>query len=343
MPRHPRDDAPDTWHHVMNRGVARRTLFETKADIRTFLARVALEVRAGRVEVHAFCVLTTHFHLLVRSPAGELSAVMQRVQNEYARWFNRARRRDGPLHRGRFRSKRIDSLAYRELLVRYIDANSVAAGLVPSAELYPHGSARCYAGERGPPWLARDWIEATVRRHSGLTRYDPARYLDSFGPRGTPTASALIERRLEHAGRCEDPLDQLVNAAPRRVLEWMRRKARLADGTTIGVPVCDEETVCLVVQQARARSGEWSVRPGRRAVDAWPTVQVGLLRELCGSTLRQAGARTQRPASGACILDERHRRLVQDDESYAARAAELAREALIRCHPGPERSARGDL
>lgn len=341
MPRHPRHDAPDTWHHVMNRAVARRTLFETNADIRTFLARVALEVRAGRIEVHAFCVLTTHFHLLVRSPSGELSVAMRRVQNEYARWFNRARGRDGPLHRGRFRSRRVDTLAYRELLVRYIDANAEAAGLVPTAELYPHGSARCFAREHGPPWLARDWIEATVRRRSGLPRYDPARYAESFGSRGTPAALRLIERRLARAGGRADPLDELLNAAPGRVLEWMRRNARLADGTMIGVPVCDEETVCLVVEQARARCGEWSARPGRRAVDAWPTLKVGLLRELCGSTLQQAGARTQRPATGAWILDERHRRLVLEDEAYAARAAELAREALIRCHPGPEGSARG--
>lgn len=334
MPRHPRSDAPGTWHHVMNRAVARRTLFESSGDIRTFLSRLALEVRAGRIELHAFCVLTTHFHLLVRSPTGELSAVMQRVQNEYSRWFNRARRRDGPLFRSRFRSKPVETLAYREFLVRYIDANAVAAGLAASAELYPFGSAHAYAREHGPPWLEREWIEPTVRRHAGLARYDPARYAESFGPRGTAAASELVERRLALADVREDPLDELLNAAPEAVLTWMRRKAELADDTRIGAPVCDEDTVCAVVGEAHARIGEWEVRPGRRAVDAWPVVEVGLLRELCGSTLGQAGVRTRRPASGAWVLDVRHRQLAIADESYAKRAVELAREALVRCHPG---------
>ena len=93
----------------MNRGLARRTVFETRQDVRAFLARLALCVRRGELEVHAYCVLTTHYHLLVRS-RGKLSEGLRRVQNDYVRWFNRARRRDGPLFRGRFLSKHVGSL-----------------------------------------------------------------------------------------------------------------------------------------------------------------------------------------------------------------------------------------
>lgn len=334
MPRHPRNDAPDTWHHVMNRALARRTLFESRADIRFFLSRLAREVRARRIELHAFSILTTHFHLLVRSPAGELSAVMQRVQNEYSRWFNRTRRRDGPLHRGRFLSRRVETLAYRELLVRYIDANPVSAGLVSSAELYPHGSARGYARERGPIWLERSWVESTVRRHAGIESYDPRRYSESFGPRGSTNSVELVERRWTQPGSEQDPLDELLQNSVGEVRAWMRRKAALADGTTIGMAVCDEDSVCAVVVESQARSRSWTVRPGRRAIDAWPVAQVALLRGLCGSTLVGAGARMGRTASNAWVLEERHRRWVRDDESYATRVAELAREALARCHPG---------
>src|SRR5262249_61913289 len=109
-------------------------------------------------EVHAFCVLTTHFHLLVRSLTGELSRAMCEMQKEYSRWFNRTRRRDGPLFRGRFLSKPVESPEYREYLIRYIDFNPVSAGLAATPGLYPHGSARCYASPRGPAWLCRSWI-----------------------------------------------------------------------------------------------------------------------------------------------------------------------------------------
>lgn len=336
MSRQPRDDAPDQWHHLMNRGVAKRTLFESEDDLRYFLSRLAREVRAGRLELHAFCVLTTHFHLLVRSPEGELSAAMQHAQNEYARWFNRSRRRDGPLFRGRFRSKPVQSLAYRELLVRYIDANAVSAGLVASAELYPYGSARWYATIRGPIWLERSWVERTVCRHAGLERYDPTHYPASFGPRGSASSTQLVERRLLRPGIEPDPLDELLQSATGETLAWMRRKAELADGTTIGLPVCDEESVCAVVEAARTRVGTWAVRGERKLVDAWQVAKVALLRELCGSTLTEAGARAGRGACNAWKLEDRHRRWMQEDEAYATRIAELAREALARCHTVPE-------
>lgn len=334
MPRRRRADSPDLWHHVMNRGVARRTLFETRADIRTFLSRLALEVRAGRIELHAFCILTTHFHLLVRSPIGELSAVMQHVQNEYARWFNRTRQRDGPLYRARFQSKRVETMSYRELLVRYIDANPVSAGLVVEPASYPHGSALSYARERGPVWLERSWIESVVCRRSGRTTYDPSQYPLAFGARSADTSLALVDRRLAHSGAAADPLDDLLNGAVGQVREWMRRKAALADGTDIGLAVCDVDSVDRVISEARDRMGNWSVRPGKKSIDAWPIVHVALLRQLCGSTLGEAGSRTQRAAGSAWVLEGRHRQLVHEDDSYAMRVAELARAAIERCHRG---------
>ena len=101
MARRPRQDDPGTWHHVFQRGIAKRTMFEAKLDIRYFLACVARAVRAGLIEVHAFCVLVNHFHLLLRSRIGRLSDAMQQIQSRYVRMFNRRRKRDGPLIRAR--------------------------------------------------------------------------------------------------------------------------------------------------------------------------------------------------------------------------------------------------
>ncbi len=70
MAQRARNDEPGSWHHVLNRGLAKRPLFEDRVDVRYFLSRLAREVRRGRLELHAWCVLTTHFHLLVRSPVG---------------------------------------------------------------------------------------------------------------------------------------------------------------------------------------------------------------------------------------------------------------------------------
>src|ERR1043166_171410 len=93
MVRPPRADAPDTWHHVFNRAIARRTMFERRDDFRFFLALLACSVRRGDLELHAYSLMGTHFHLLVRSPAGRLAEAMHHVQLAYSRRFNRSEER----------------------------------------------------------------------------------------------------------------------------------------------------------------------------------------------------------------------------------------------------------
>ena len=88
MGRRLRSDAPGAWHHVMNRGIARRTIFESREDMRHFMGCVAGTVHHGLLEVHAHSVMTTHFHLLVRSPQGKLSKALQLIQHGYSLWFN---------------------------------------------------------------------------------------------------------------------------------------------------------------------------------------------------------------------------------------------------------------
>ena len=338
MARHARNDEPGAWHHVMNRGIARRTLFENELDIRTFLARLAISVRAKQIEVHAYCVLTTHFHLLLRSPSGALSDALHIVQNGYSRWFNRTRRRDGPLYRARFASKRADSPIYRHHLVSYIDFNPVEARLAAAPALYPHGSARAYAEARGPIWLSREWVEGVVLRTARRARYEPRDYPQAFGGAPSERVWRLIERRMSLSNDEHDPLDELLAAAPWRVLEWMRRKAALADGTEIGMPVCDADDVREIVEEARRIRGEWWSAGSGKPVSAWSVIEVALLRDLCGTTLAEAGQLTGTSANGVWRRYARHQRCLTADGEYAEQAAELAALALARCHGLASRS-----
>lgn len=73
MVRTPRGDDPGSWHHVFNRAIARRTMFERHEDFRCFLLQLACAVRRGDLEVHAYALMGTHYHLLVRSPEGRLA------------------------------------------------------------------------------------------------------------------------------------------------------------------------------------------------------------------------------------------------------------------------------
>lgn len=331
MARKPRNDAPGTWFHVMNRGIARRTLFETSADIDLFLEQLGAASERGELAVHAFALMTTHYHLLVRSPLGRLGAAMQRVQTEYSRSFHRGRRRDGPLVRGRYTSNVVRSHVYRCTLVRYIDRNPVSAGLVSRAADYPHGSAGVYAreGSREIPWLDRRWVEREVRERLGLSIYDPRRYDEVFGHLPERLAR-LVERRIR-SHDTEDPVDDLIRAAPDAVLEWMRRKALLADGTRPGLPVLTPESVEESIE-ARS-SGEcepWSI--GRRS--GWLVLRVGLTRQLCGLGVDATGARVGLRRSTASNIARLHSYLFETDHEYARLAASVASSALREWESG---------
>lgn len=337
MTRLPRCDFAGQWHHVMHRGIARRTVFESERDIRVFLAHIARAVHAGSLEVHAFCVLTTHFHLLVRSLDGALGLAMGHVLNEYVRWFNRGRRRDGALFRGRFTSRPVTTESYRRVLVRYIDFNPVRAGLVADPRLYPHGSASRLVAERGAPWLERGWIASVIADRTEAAELDANSYAKAFGRAPDAELLDLVERRCVTSVGEDDALDELLHAAPPQVLLWMQRKATLADGTSVGLPVCCIAGVRRAIDEARSERGAWSAcgsTARSRPRDAWLQIENGLLRDLCGQTREESAKLLGRSTTWSSQAHGAHREALTTDNGYAAIVAVVASRALSLGHPG---------
>ncbi len=328
MARKCRQDGPDTWHHVTNRGLARRTMFERRQDYRFFESRIARAVRRGEIEVHAFSVLQTHFHMLVRSPKGLLSEGMRRIQNEYARYFNRLNRRDGPLVRSRFRSRRVDSLTYRRMVVRYIDDNAVDACLASDAAHYPFGSAAFHATGETRPWLCRSWIQEECGFGQIAKNDWPEAYFARFPTRLPDGFKEWVERRVLCDPAMFDELTPLMTATPREIQNWMRRKAKLADGTLPGIPVLPIPLLRARVAELRAElcpligDGPW----GR--LGALPLLEAGLLRELCGLSLPAIATLLKRPRSTVQEWVARHRACVLAHPPYARLAASITRAAL---------------
>jgi hypothetical protein len=314
----------------MNRALGRRTAFETRTDIRVFLALVAHAVREQRVEVHAFSILATHFHLLVRSLDGDLSETLRRIQNVYVRWFNRTRRRDGPLFRGRFRSIPVENSRYVQTLFRYIDQNPVLARLVASAEDYPYGSARLHVSDRrGPRWVCRSLVERFLAPllAEGVDR--AAAYRRAFPVSLSLAQRAFVERRLLHPDRTPDRFDDLVRAATPEVFAWMSRRARLADGTRPGLPLVAPESVEHLVAVHRRRAPDAFVEVGpRRQRSVWDLALVALLRGLAGETFAAIG---RRHGATRCEIGRRadeHRHALERDVGYRGIVIGLVRRVL---------------
>ena len=336
----PRGDFPGAFHHVTNRGMSHRAAFESRADVRAFLALTAWKVHAEQIELHAFAILTTHFHLLVRSPRGELSDAMMWIENRYVKYFNRLRGRDGSLFKSRFRSRIVDDDEYWFNVIRYIDANPVDAKLCNSTEEYAYGSARYYCGAKRPPWLTTASIERTVRRLSNRREYRAEDYQRLFGVVLEPDDRWVLERRIDTGSANTHGAErgnELLRAAPAEVLEWLQSRARLADGGTPWLVFAAPAQVEEQVGRLARGSPTWSFVPGRRVDSPWRTMQIALLRQLCGLSLREIAVREKR--SSTCVWSHcrRHEDWLREEREYA-RAVE---EVIAAVQRGPMQGSAG--
>ena len=139
----------------MNRGARRLPIFGDDDDRTFFLRCVDVALQRTDARVHAFVLMGNHYHLLVEGQALPLAQLMKSVGENYTRRFNSKYGLDGPLFRGRYRSKPIDSERYLRVVLRYIHRNPVEDGL--GGLDFEWSSHRFYAAATpGPPWLAID-------------------------------------------------------------------------------------------------------------------------------------------------------------------------------------------
>jgi putative transposase len=149
MARLPRLTVPGFPHHIIQRGNNRQPIFGIRADYEFLLGLLDEHSRQSGVAIHAYVLMSNHFHLLATpdSPNG-VPEMMQSIGRRYVRYFNRAQSRTGTLWEGRYRSTLIQAERYLLACMVYIDLNPVRAGLADSAADYPWSSYSHYVGER---------------------------------------------------------------------------------------------------------------------------------------------------------------------------------------------------
>lgn len=148
MPRPLRTDFEGAIHHVMNRGVDRQRVFFADADRVEFGRRLANIHADFGVETLAYCLMDNHYHLLLRTPNGDLSSAMQQLGGLYTRHTNDRIGRDGPLFRGRFHSILVTTDRYLMWVTRYIHRNPLDISGITNVVDYRWSSFRAYVGLR---------------------------------------------------------------------------------------------------------------------------------------------------------------------------------------------------
>lgn len=149
MPRHARRLSESEIYHVMLRGVNRDAIFLEDDDRERFLQALNATREVSGCLVFAYCLMTNHAHLVLRTTREPVSAVVKRLGIRYAGWFNRKYGRVGHLFQDRFRSYPVEDDGYLSTLLRYVWNNPVKAGLVDRAEDY-RWSSRRFLGRTSP-------------------------------------------------------------------------------------------------------------------------------------------------------------------------------------------------
>jgi REP element-mobilizing transposase RayT len=135
-----------------------RLLFVDDCDRRMYLQLIAREVREREWKVVTYCLLGNHLHVLVRTPCPNLGSGFKRINEDFARYVNRAHAQTGHVFGARFHNGLVLNDRHAVGCLRYIARNPVAAGICSNADEWPWSAHQALAGLAPPP----DWLNVTA-------------------------------------------------------------------------------------------------------------------------------------------------------------------------------------
>ena len=171
MARPLRIEFPGALYHVTTRGNAAADIVADDIDRAAFVELIGQVVERANWLCHAYCLMDNHYHLLVETPAGNLSRGMRHLNGVHTQRFNRRHRRVGHVFQGRYKAILVERDAHLLELARYVVLNPVRAHLVGRAEIWPWSSYRATAGlDAAPEWLSVDWLLAQFAPDAAAAR-----------------------------------------------------------------------------------------------------------------------------------------------------------------------------
>ena len=145
MPRREVELCAGEYYHLFNRGNNREAIFYDRENYAFYLRRLRKHL-LPILDIVAYCLMPTHYHLLALLKQADLSHRVQLFTISYTKAMNRRYQRVGALFQGAFQAKHMEDNGYLLDLSRYIHLNPVLAGLVDRPEDWDHSSYQEYVG-----------------------------------------------------------------------------------------------------------------------------------------------------------------------------------------------------
>ncbi len=197
----PRFFDTNLYYHIYNRGVEKRTIFQTERDYQRFfdtlfyythdqkipytqfqkLAENKKQIyiktnprtpETRRIHLITYCLMPNHFHFLLRGARhGGITLFLSDISNSHTRYFNIKHERVGRLFQGTFKSKEIVSEESLLQVSRYIHLNPILSKLAEKPEEYQHSSYKTWIGQRKSSLSSQGLVASWIEKAGGAEDY----------------------------------------------------------------------------------------------------------------------------------------------------------------------------
>lgn len=147
---------PGAFYHLIERGIRKNAIFLDKFDYEMFTEIMRKEMMRHNCILHAYCLMSNHFHLLLETDDVKVGMFMRALAGKYATFFNHRYSYKGHVFEGRYYSGLVESDRYFLQTGRYIHLNPVRAGMVKKAEDYAWSSYKTLLGMEDDKMTVRD-------------------------------------------------------------------------------------------------------------------------------------------------------------------------------------------
>jgi putative transposase len=320
MPRQARLDAPGTLHHVIIRGIEKRTIVNDQRDRKDFIARLGQLAVDTDTAIYAWSLLNNHAHILLRSSNAGLSHFMRRMLTGYAISYNLRHKRHGHLFQNRYKSIVCEEDTYFRELIRYIHLNPLRANLVRNlSELdrYLWCGHSVLLGKRKNDWQDRDYVLKWFGRKEAEARKSYRDYVkEGIGGRRRPelVGGGLVRslggwsqvKSMRRKGDRElsderilgsgEFAERMLNEASAKVKYQVTESERMQKADQFMTAVCHNENVSITELRSGSRRNNVSrVRT---------QLAIGLVQE-CGISLAETARRLGVTTSAICKIVKR--------------------------------------
>ena len=208
----------------MNRGDRREPIFRDDADRERFLATLGEACGKTAWQVHAYCLMSNHFHLVIETPQANLVAGMKWLMGVYTKRFNIRHKLCGHLFAGRYKALIVDGSGngYLRTVGDYVHLNPVRAKLLRPAAALENFRWSSYGEYLKPPGQRPKWLcverllgERGIPKDSAAGREEFGRQMEHRRQAGASSDYGSIQRGWCLGG--EEFRQELLAAAAERV------------------------------------------------------------------------------------------------------------------------------